>query len=294
VAEDLASNRMIVREAIRRTSESLQSAGVESARVEAEWLLAHVLGLPRMHLFLEKSRELAAVEIRSLDLLVRRREKREPLQHILGTAEFCGRVFTVNRHVLIPRPETELLAELAETAWRAVGKAGGGRVLDFGTGSGCLAITLALELPEAEIHALDISPDALVVARANASSLGAKDRVAFHFGDGFNALPQGLRFGLIVTNPPYIPSAEIETLQPEVRDFDPAQALDGGADGLDFYRRLADQAPTRLVPGGQLVAEFGEGQGPDLRALFSGKGWTVEAVLPDDTGRDRMLHATRP
>ena len=320
---------MTVREILRQTTERLHRAGVESARTEAEWLLAHVLRLPRLELFLEQSRVLSGQDLAALEALLVRRETREPLQHLLGTAEFCGRVFAVNRHVLIPRPETELLAQWAvkvgqasspshpcsgerefaaistaqsaqptatfSTSNRERGEVRGSsvRLLDFGTGSGCLAITLALELPGAEVHAVDLSPEALAVARANATALGVADRITFHLGDGFHALPAGLRFDLIVTNPPYIPTAEIATLQPEVRDFDPALALDGGPDGLDFYRRLAKDAPTWLNPDGQLLAEFGEGQGPDLRALFDQAGWTVEAILPDDTGRERMLHAIR-
>jgi release factor glutamine methyltransferase len=279
---------MTVRETLRHTADRLHRAGVESGRLEAEWLLAHVLGLPRLQLFLDQARPLKEAEAEALEPLVRQREKRKPLQHILGTAEFCGRVFAVNRHVLIPRPETELLAQLAFELGRASGHTP--RVLDYGTGSGCLAITLALELAGVEVHAVDISSEALAVAQANAAELGATDKVRFHLGDGFMALPPDLRFDLIVTNPPYIPSAEIATLEPEVRDFDPALALDGGADGLDFYRRLAEEAPAWMLPGGQMMAEFGEGQGPDLRAIFEQAGWTVEAILPDDTGRERMLH----
>ena len=282
---------MTVREILRQTTERLHRAGVESARTEAEWLLAHVLRLPRLELFLEQSRVLSGQDLAALEALLVRRETREPLQHLLGTAEFCGRVFAVNRHVLIPRPETELLAQWAVKVGQA--SCPSPRILDFGTGSGCLAITVALELPGAEVHAVDLSPDALAVARANAASLEAVDRMTFHLGDGFHALPAGLRFDLIVTNPPYIATAEIATLQPEVRDFDPALALDGGPDGLDFYRMLAKTAPSWLNPGGQLLAEFGEGQGPDLRALFAQAGWTVEAIQPDDTGRERMLHAIR-
>lgn len=282
---------MTVRETLRHAADRLQRAGVESGRLEAEWLLAHVLAVPRMDLFLEQARELSGTEIGSLDRLVERREKREPLQHLLGTAEFCGRVFTVNRHVLIPRPETELLAQLAVGLGRTAGLSP--RILDFGTGSGCLAVTLALDLPGAEVHAVDISAEALTVAQANAATLGAADKVRFHLGDGFKALPPDLRFDLIVTNPPYIPSAEVQTLQPEVRDFDPMLALDGGADGLDFYRRLAEEASDWMVAGGQLLAEFGEGQGPDLRRIFEQAGWTVESILPDDTDRERMLHARR-
>ena len=164
-------------------------------------------------------------------------------------------------------------------------------VLDFGTGSGCLAVTLAVKCPAAVVHAVDISPDALAVARGNAVRHGVDGRVSFHLGDGFAALPADVRFDLLVGNPPYIPSGEIATLQPEVRDHDPRLALDGGADGLDFYRRIARAAAAWLRPDARVMLEFGDGQGAALRGLFSGGPWRCEGIFPDDSGRERILIA---
>jgi len=181
--------------------------------------------------------------------------------------------------------------------------------LDFGTGSGCLAIALAAKSPAAKITALDVSPEALAIARRNAEANKTLERIEFRQGDGFAALnnvgqasslspyqtksePGGtpvLQFDLIVSNPPYIASAEIETLQPEVRDHDPRLALDGGADGLDFYRRLAAEAPAFLKPGGRLMLEFGDGQAGELQNIFTAQKWVVEAVKDDYSHRARIL-----
>src|SRR5262249_34624698 len=161
---------------------------------------------------------------------------------------FCGLEIAVNRNVLIPRPETELLAQRAATLLQPLPAP---RVLDLGTGSGCLAIALAVNCPAADIVATDISEEALQVARANAARHGVGAQIQFHRGDGFAAVPGHLRFDLIVSNPPYVASAEIAALEPEVRDHDPRLALDGGADGLEFYRRLAVEAPASLKPAGR-------------------------------------------
>ncbi len=281
---------MTVLEVIQRSADFLTRKGVESPRLQVELLLAHLLQMPRMKLYLNFDRTLNEVELDALRALIKRRGEREPLQHIVGTTSFCGFEFAVNRDVLIPRPETELLAEQAWTFLATLGPASP-TVLDFGTGSGCLAITIALKSPGAVVHALDISEAALTVARANALKLGAGDRVLFHAGDGFAALEPGLSFDLIVSNPPYIPNAEITTLEPEVRDFDPRLALDGGADGLEFYRLLATQAGGRLKPGGRLMLELGAGQHHDVSALLTTGGWVVEGLLKDYCGRERILIA---
>lgn len=277
---------MTVIEAIQLGSARLENAGVESPRLNAELLVGDVLRIHRLSLILDSRRELTTEQFLALEEHLRRREAREPVQHILGTAEFYGREFRVNRHVLVPRPETELLAEwtlqtLAASSVEAP------CLLDFGTGSGCLAITLAQERSTASVHAVDISAEALAVAKANASSL--KSPVTFHLGDGFAALPGGLKFDGIVSNPPYIPSREIAGLDPEVRDHDPLLALDGGADGLEFYRRLATEAPAWLKPGGWLALEFGDGQAADLLKIFGAVPWRGAEVRKDDTGRERML-----
>ena len=277
---------MTVIEAIQLGSSRLENVGVESARLNAELLVADVLNGRRLSLYLDSRRELTAEQSVAFEASLRRREAREPVQHILGTAEFYGREFRVDRHVLVPRPETELLAEwVLETIDASSVEAP--CLLDFGTGSGCLAITLALERTAASVHAVDISAKALAVAKANASALKAP--VTFHLGDGFTALPSGLLFDGIVSNPPYIPSAEIAGLDPEVRDHDPLLALDGGADGLAFYRRLASEAPRCLKDGGWLAVECGDGQAADLLKVFGASPWREAEVRKDDTGRERML-----
>jgi release factor glutamine methyltransferase len=281
-----------VLEVIQRSSEFLAKRGVDSPRLQAELLLAHILGLPRMKLYLNFDRILTGPELDAVREFVKRRGDREPLQHIVGSTSFCGLEITVTRDVLIPRPETELLAARALKFLQSRGKAEA-TVLDFGTGSGCLAIAIAAQAPGAESHAVDVSEAALEVARRNAERHQVADRIHFHGGDGFDALPAGLRFDLIVSNPPYIARDEIDALQPEVRDHDPRLALDGGTDGLDFYRRLASQGGERLNGGGRLIVELGDGQDTAARALFEAEHWRVEGVENDDTGRARILIARR-
>ncbi len=249
---------MTVLEGIQKSADFLARKGVEPARLQAELLLAHLLKLPRMKLYLNFERALTPAETDGLRELVRRRAQREPLQHITGSTSFCGFEIAVNRHVLIPRPETELLAE---AGWNFLLPLDlpASTALDFGTGSGCLAIALALKSPGTQVYAVDVSADALTLARQNAARHELTERIQFFEGDGFAALPKEIHFNLIVSNPPYIPSAEIETLEPEVRDYDPRGALDGGTDGLDFYHRLALETGAFLKPGGKLMLEFGEG-----------------------------------
>jgi release factor glutamine methyltransferase len=310
-----------VLESIQKSAEFLVPKGVDSPRLQAELLLAHVLKLPRMQLYLNFSRVLTPAEVDSLRELVKRRGRREPLQHIVGTTSFCGLEIAVNRHVLVPRPETELLAE---QGWqflnrRAEGPAarpappgeereepGAGVMaasgegpssarppallaLDWGTGSGCLAIALAAKCAAAQVCALDISPEALVLARENAARHRLAERIRFFEGSGFAAVPADLRCDLIVSNPPYIPTAEIDTLQPEVREHDPRGALDGGSDGLEWYRRLAAEAGAFLQQGGRLMLELGDGQADRVAELFRQQKWIVEAVIEDYNHEPRIL-----
>ncbi len=327
---------MTVLEVIRRSTEYLADKGVDSPRLQTELLLAHVLRLPRMQLYLNFERVLGPAETDELRTLVKRRGQREPLQHILGSTSFCGLEIAVNRHVLVPRPETELLAEqgwnflracqasrsgdrssdgvtpkppeggtpdlpqptettLSENEFPQPSPAGpsGPVALDFGTGSGCLAVTLAVKCPGAVVYALEISTEALEVARQNAERHGVSERIRFVLGDGFAALPCEARFDLIISNPPYIPTAEIPGLQPEVRDYDPRQALDGGPEGMSYYRRLAAEASAWLKPNGKLMLEFGDGQAESLRAIFQQQNWIVESVLEDYAHKPRILVAGR-
>ena len=283
---------MTVLEAIQKSTEFLAKKNVESPRLQTELLLAHLLQMPRMKLYLNFDRALTAAETDALRELVKRRGQREPVQHLTGSTGFCGLDIAVSRHALIPRPETEMLAELG---WQFLATITGGPAtgLDFGTGTGCIAIAIATKCPGARITALDISPDALALARQNAANLQVAERVAFVQGDGFAAVAGTPAFDLIVSNPPYIASAEIATLDPEVRDFDPRAALDGGSDGLDFYRRLAAEAGAFLKPGGKLMLEFGEGQAGDLEKILAAEKWVVEAVHQDYSQRARILVARR-
>ena len=267
---------------------------VESPRLQTELLLAHVLRLQRLQLYLNFERVLNQEELKQLRELVRRRGQRQPLQHLVGSTSFCGLEIAVSPKVLIPRPETELLAE---RVWKSLSQPDAPTpqvVLDFGTGSGCLAIALAVKCPAIEVHALDISTDAINIANRNAQRHIVSDRIEFHTGDGFAALPGGLRFDLIVSNPPYIPSAAIDQLEPEVRAHDPRLALDGGADGLHFYRRLADEAPPFLKPACRIMLELGDQQAEAVREIFTRLNWMIEAVEADYTGRPRILVARLP
>jgi release factor glutamine methyltransferase len=283
-------------EALQKGAEYLGRKEVESPRLQVEWLLAHLLQMPRLQVWLNHDRQLTEIQVESLRAGIKRRGNREPLQHILGTAAFCGREFKVDRRVLVPRPETELLAE---QGWKwlkehAKSTATQLNALDLGTGSGCLAITLACQCDRLAVVASDLSPDALALARENARALGVGDRVDFRHGEGLSPLTPGEVFDLLITNPPYIPRAEIDQLQPEVRDFDPRLALDGGADGLTIYRLLAAAAAAHLKPGGRLMAEFGDNQGPRLVEIFSQHGWRVEPLVADYSGRARILVACPP
>jgi release factor glutamine methyltransferase len=281
---------MTVLEVIHRSGEFLARKGVESPRLQVELLLAHVLQLPRLKLYLNFERNLTDDETARLREIVLRRADREPLQHILGSTSFCGFEFTVSRDVLVPRPETELLAE---RAWKLLETLENPKVLDVGTGTGCLAITLAMKCPTSQVHATDVSATAIDVARANAERHGVAQRIRFHQCDLFSALPDE-QFDVILTNPPYIPTALIETLEPEVRDHDPRSALDGGPDGLSFYRRLAVESPSRLSTGGTLLAEFGDDQHDSVTAIFSQHGWMVGEIVQDLAGKPRIIIAHRP
>ncbi len=283
---------MSVLEAIQKGAEYLVKKGVDSPRLQIELLLAHVLKMPRMKLYLEFERQLSVAEADILRDLVKRRGEREPLQHIVGTTSFCGLEIAVNRHVLVPRPETELLAE-AGWQFLVLLDAEHPAALDLGTGSGCLAIALAAKCIGARVVATDISKDALDVARQNAALHNLIHRIQFFRSDGFGALPDDVRFDLIVSNPPYIPTPEIASLQPEVRDFDPRAALDGGPDGMDFYRAIAQEAALFLKPNGKIMLELGDGQATPAREIFEAQMWIVEAILQDYTQRPRILIARR-
>jgi release factor glutamine methyltransferase len=288
-----------VLEAIQRSTEFLARKGVDSPRLQAELLLAHLLKQPRMRLYLDFERSLAPVDVDAFRELIKRRGQREPLQHIMGSTSFCGLEIGVSREALIPRPETELLAERGWTFLNQLSTKLSTinhqppTALDFGTGSGCVAIALAFKCPTAEVYAVDVSPGALALARQNAARHGLAERIRFLHGDGFAALPEGTRFDLIISNPPYIPSGDIASLQPEVRHYDPPRALDGGPDGLNYGRCLAAESAPFLRPRGFLMLEFGDGQAERLRNIFQEQKWVVEAIEADYTQQLRIMVARR-
>lgn len=290
---------MTIREAIRTGESQLAAAGIDTARLDAELLLGHLLDLPHLELWLRQSEALTQAQAAKFERLLDRRAAREPLQYITGWTSFLRLDLHVSRDVLVPRPETEILAQLAIEHLKL--RPAPLSALDWGTGSGCLALALARGVPTAEIVAIDASPDALRIARANATAHRLADHLHFLGGRGWEALrsattprPLPTRFDLIVSNPPYIPTAEIETLSPEVRDHEPRLALDGGPDGLDCFRELAATAAPWLKPEGRMLLEFGDGQAPALQVLFRENGWGIIAVEKDLSGRERILIVDPP
>lgn len=268
------------------TKEFLAAKGVENSRLEAEWLLCAATGLDRVGLYLQFDKPLNDEELAAYRAMVARRAKREPLQHILGSQEFCGLDFEVSADVLIPRHDTEVLITQALALMPDAGS-----ILDIGTGSGCIAITLATRYPDAVITATDISAAALAVAIRNAKKHNAN--VEMLLGSLFEPL-NSRSFDLIVSNPPYIPSKEITALEPEVRDFDPLGALDGGADGLDVYRLLIPESHSHLSPGGWLLLEVGRGQAADVMAIISDYGgYNAPFTALDPGGIERVVAAQR-
>lgn len=281
---------MTVLEAINKGAEFLTRKEIESPRLNSELLLAHVLGLPRLRLYLEFERKLSEEQANELRELILRRGNHEPLQHITGSTSFCGLPIVVTPAVLIPRPETEALAELV---WRFLeGIEGETAFADLGTGSGCLPIAIAAHAKRSRAVAVDVSKEALAVARENVEKNGLGDRIELREADFLAGLQPAERFDVIVSNPPYIPTAEVELLQAEVRDYDPRLALDGGVDGLKFHRTLAEGAAQFLKPGGRLFIEFADGQGDALRELFGSHGWMVHGIVRDLSGTERILSAS--
>jgi release factor glutamine methyltransferase len=276
---------MTVLEVLQSSTDYFKRRKIESARLNAEHLLAHVLGRKRIELYLEFERPLGETELAPLRELVKRRGEGEPLQHLLGTVEFCGHTFLCDKRAMVPRPETEELVELLKAE-------GGGRraerIVDVGTGSGVIALSLAAKFPEAEVHAIDVSEDALALARENGARLGLGERIRFAKGDLLENIPE--RFDLVVANLPYVSMQDRQSLSREVL-HDPEVALFGGERGDELVRKLIEQAPEHLQPNGLLALEIGIGQSEGLAQFLAQKNYHDIEAKPDYQGIPRFLFA---
>ncbi len=279
-----------VAEVLRTMAQAFALAGIESPEADARLLLGHALRLERAQLLSQSDRVLEAREITAAAALAARRLRHEPVARILGRKEFWSLTLAIDESVLVPRPETETVIEMAlDFVARRGLRRGPWRILDIGTGSGALLLALLKELPEASGTGTDISGAALSVARSNAERSGLAARCRF-IECNIAEKASGL-FDLIVSNPPYIARHEIATLAREVRDFDPVLALDGGSDGLDFYRAISAQAPRILAPGGLIIVELGKGQESAVRTIMVNAGLAPGEARPDLAGVPRALAA---
>lgn len=283
-------NPATIRETLASATVSLREGGIENPRLDAEVLLAWVLQESRTSLYINMDKIIARPDLDRYGTYIERRLTGEPVAYITGEREFMSLAFYVDRDVLIPRPETEVLVEEA-LAIKPL------RIVDVGTGSGAIAVSLAYYLPESSVTAIDLSTNALRIAAANAKSNGVGDRITFLPGDLLAPLdrPEFFgRFDLITANLPYIPSAEVENLPIDVRQFEPSTALDGGADGLHYYRELGPVAYRLLKNKGILLLEIGYDQYPCVRDLLTGLGYANIMVIKDLAGLERVAKATKP
>ncbi len=276
---------------LNRAARHLEDKGFENARLEVEHLLGHVLGLDRVGLYVQFERPVVAGELELFRELYRRRLDREPLQHLIGSTGFRDLELKTDRRAFIPRPETELLVELAVEFLR-------GRpnplVADLGTGTGAIVVSVVCEVPGACAVAVDISEDALHLARSNADRMGVADAIELVSADMLAGLAGRGPFDAVLSNPPYIPVDDIPGLEPEVRDHDPRAALDGGEDGCTFLFAIADGLYEYLKPGGLLLLECEGEQGPATMARLEATGrYSDIAVLKDLAGRNRIVRAVR-
>jgi len=277
---------MTVLEVLQSTTGYFQKRNIDSPRLNAEHLLAHVLSRKRMELYLDFERRLRESELAPLRELVKRRGTGEPLQHLLGTVEFCGRSFRCDKRALVPRPETEQLVELLISHLKS--ELACSRMIDVGTGSGVIALTLAAEFPKAEIVGLDISDDALMLARENAERLKLADRVLFLRSNLLESIQPD--FDLIVANLPYVSTDDRQNLSREVL-HDPEVALFAGSRGDELMRQLINDAPSWLRPGGMLAMEIGLGQSEALVAALAEKNYRDILTEKDYSGVIRFLFA---
>lgn len=276
---------------VRWATDDFRAKGIESPRLEAELLLAHVLGVDRMRILLDQDRPLTPEELARYREVIKRRRAREPVAYIRGEREFYGRVFRVDKRVLIPRPDTEILVETALRRTKHISMSG--RMLDLCTGSGCVATTFALERPTWQVTGTDISADAIDVARDNAHRLGAIWNVRWLVGDLFEPIGDE-RFDLVTANPPYIPASEAPQLSPDIREHEPHLALFGGDDGLSISARIIREAPRHLRKRGVLAMEVGAGQADEVASLFEKAGFVEVDKARDYGGHERVVSGIAP
>ena len=281
---------MRLREALNSAVQQLTAAGVGSSHRNAELLLRFALSCDRAHLYAHPERELTEGETERYRAAIVERARGVPAQYIIGHQEFWGLDLIVSPAVLIPRPETEHVIETVVELARDVSRL---RIVDVGTGSGCIAIALATELPNATLHAVDVSPDALEVARANAARHQLSDRILFRQGDLLDGLlEQGEQFDFVVSNPPYVGESEEDQVQLEVRKFEPRMAVFAGPTGFEVITRLVEQATRALSPNGWLVMEIGQGQEAAVRDML--RDWQNLGFTPDLQRIPRVVAAQRP
>lgn len=277
-----------LRRVLSWTTDFFQSKGLDSPRLDAELLIAHAQGVDRIRLYMDLDKPLLPDELTAIRARVQRRARFEPVAYILGHRGFWSLDLQVDPRVLVPRPDTERLVELALARLKGVEAP---VVVDVGTGSGCVALAIGKDRPDATIHAIDRSTDALDVASANAAANDVSN-VTFHVGDLLAPMAALGRVDMVVSNPPYIPSADIERLMPDVRQYEPRGALDGGPDGLDLVRRLIVDAAPLLGPGGALLMEIGFDQGTAVADLCRAH-FSEVTVHPDYAGHDRVVEALK-
>lgn len=274
---------------LKWTEQYFKDKGIESPRLDAEVLLAHVLEKQRIYLYVHFDEPLQPGELAAYREMIKKRVLRVPVAQILGEKEFMGLTFKVTADTLVPRPDTEILVQATVDRLRAMAGEEPLRFADIGTGSGAICLSVLHYLAGTVADTVDISPAARAVAEENAASLGLADRITFHTGDLLQPL-SGISFAAILSNPPYIPEADIVKLAPEVRLKEPHTALSGGQDGLDFYRRLANEAPAMLVPGGFTAFEVGIHQAGDVADLLKANPLIDRTeILPDYAGIDRVV-----
>jgi len=274
----------------------LSGKGFDESRLTIELLLSHVLHLKRIQLYTSFDKPLTEAELGSFKGLLQRRLQHEPLQYIVGTTEFMGIEFAVDRRVLIPRPETEVLVEQAIRFAQDKLSDQSLRILDVGTGSGCIAVSLAVRFENASVVAIDKSSDAIDVARLNAEKNGVEKRLSFSALDFLESSSSDFssKFNLIVSNPPYISRAEFNELQPEIREFEPSFAVTDDGDGLSFYRRMSQIGKALLESGGAVFVEHAFDQSESARKIFADAGWGSIEPFNDYSGHRRGFAATNP